>query len=66
MFNNYLSSIKGVAIFPIISLIVFFALSVGVTIWVLRMKSDYIKEMEELPLDTTTEIKNEETHNAQK
>lgn len=51
MFKNYLSSIEGVAIYPIISLSVFVVFFVLLGYLVIRADKKYIKHMEEMPLD---------------
>ena len=51
MIRNYLQSIEGVEIYPLISLVVFVLFFVIMFIWMLRIDKNYIKEMEELPLD---------------
>jgi len=51
MIRNYLQSIEGVEIYPLISLVVFILFFVIMFIWILRVDKNYIKEMEELPLD---------------
>lgn len=51
MIRNYLQSIEGVEIYPLISLVVFVLFFVIMFIWMLRVDKNYIKEMEELPLD---------------
>jgi hypothetical protein len=58
MFSNYLTSIKDVEIFPVISLIIFFAVFVFVLIKVIRMDKNYIKKMGNLPLENDDELKN--------
>ncbi len=50
MFSKYLSSIDGVAVFPIISLLIFFTVFVGFLVWTFRIKKSYLREMENLPL----------------
>ena len=50
MFEQHLSSIKDVQIFPVISLIIFMIFFVVMAVWVYRIKGDYLKEMEQLPL----------------
>ncbi len=52
MFTNYLKSIEYVTVYPIVSLICFMALFIGVVIWALRADDKYIRRMEHLPLDT--------------
>lgn len=52
MFDNYLGSIEGVSLFPVVSLVLFFAVFIAVLIWVLRLDKKYIKKMEVLPLES--------------
>jgi cbb3-type cytochrome oxidase subunit 3 len=46
-----METIAGVAIFPILSLLIFFAFFVGLAIWVLSYKKDKIEEMSNIPLN---------------
>ncbi len=62
MFNQYLSSIDRIAIYPVISLILFFVLFVMLIIWVIRLKKEYIEQMEQLPFSNDTEINYEESN----
>jgi preprotein translocase subunit YajC len=57
MIRNYLQSIEGVEIYPLISLVVFVLFFVIMFIWMFRIDKNYIKEMEELPLDLENNIK---------
>ncbi|MFH1196267.1 MAG: cbb3-type cytochrome c oxidase subunit 3 [bacterium] len=67
MISNYLSTIDGVSIFPVIALLLFFSLFVGLLIWTFRIDKSYLKEMQNLPLDIKDElIKNSEIKNGQK
>ena len=63
MASNYLSSIKGIEIFPIISLILFFTVFVIAAIWVIRLKKDYLQSMSELPLTDISGIDAKEKSN---
>ncbi len=64
MFSNYLSTIDGVSIFPIISLLLFFGIFVGIIIWVIKLNKNYISKMENLPLENELElIKTSESKN---
>ncbi len=58
MISEYFKSVNGESILPIISLIVFFALFIASTVWALRLKKGYINHMEQLPLDSNSENKN--------
>ena len=51
MFNHYLQSIEGVGIYPIFSLLVFFAFFIVLIIWMFRADKTHMKKMSELPLD---------------
>ncbi|KAF0140726.1 MAG: cbb3-type cytochrome c oxidase subunit 3 [Ignavibacteriales bacterium] len=58
MISEYFKSMQGDSIVPIISLVVFFALFIASTVWVIRLKKGYINHMENLPLDSNSENKN--------
>jgi cytochrome c oxidase cbb3-type subunit 4 len=49
--KGYMTSIDGVEIYPIISLLIFFTFFVGLFLWVFTAKKDYIKTVSNLPLD---------------
>ncbi|MCX7550149.1 CcoQ/FixQ family Cbb3-type cytochrome c oxidase assembly chaperone [Xanthomarina sp. F2636L] len=49
--KNYMDSIAGIEIFPIISLLIFFTFFVVLFWWVFTAKKDYIKEVSDMPLD---------------
>ncbi len=49
--KGYMESIEGVAIYPMISLIIFFAFFMVLGWWVFTASKSYIKEVSELPLD---------------
>jgi len=48
--KHNMETISGVEIYPIISLLIFFAFFIGLGIWVISYKKDKIKELSELPL----------------
>jgi len=54
MIRNLLQSIEGVEIYPLISLIVFLVFFVAILVWMLMIDKNYIKEMEQLPLDSNS------------
>ena len=54
-FINYLQSIAGVGIFPMISLIVFFIFFVVLVTWALKVNKEYISDMKNIPLDNNKE-----------
>lgn len=49
--KHNMETIAGVAIFPILSLVIFFAFFVGLGIWVFSYKIDKIKELSQIPLN---------------
>lgn len=58
MLSNNLSHIEGVSIFPVISLVIFFLVFVFVIYKVIKTDKNYIKEMEQIPLDDKEEFLN--------
>lgn len=50
--KNYMDSIDGVAIFPIISLLIFFIFFVLLFWWVATSKKEYLQKMSQLPLES--------------
>ncbi len=49
--KNYMDSIEGIEIYPIISLLIFFTFFVLLFWWVFTAKKDYITKVSNLPLD---------------
>jgi cbb3-type cytochrome oxidase subunit 3 len=49
--KNYMETIDGIEIFPIISLLIFFIFFVVLFWWVFTAKKDYINEVSNIPLD---------------
>jgi cytochrome c oxidase cbb3-type subunit IV len=56
MFSDNLGTIDGVSVFPIIGLILFFLIFIGVVIWAFKADKNYIKKMENIPLDNSNEV----------
>ncbi|MFY0591109.1 cytochrome C oxidase Cbb3 [Roseivirga sp.] len=50
MFKYYFEQVENVAIWPIISLAIFFVFFIGLSIYVYKMNRDHIKHMEKMPL----------------
>ncbi len=46
-----METIAGVAIYPILSLLIFFFFFVGLGVWAFSYKKDKIKELSEMPLN---------------
>lgn len=55
MFSKYLSSIDGVSLYAIIGLVLFVTMFIVVSIWVFTANKEYIKKMENMPLETDIE-----------
>ena len=49
--KGYMESIDGVAIYPIISLLIFFVFFVILFWWVFTASKEYINEVSELPIE---------------
>jgi hypothetical protein len=49
--KQYLETIEGIEIYPIISLSIFFTFFALLLWWVFTAKKDYIKEVKDLPFD---------------
>lgn len=50
-FINYLESITGVGIYPLVSLLVFVIFFLLVTLYVIKGRKTYFEELSNLPLD---------------
>lgn len=51
MIKEILNSIRGVEMFPIISMVIFIAIFALVIYWVIRRDKSYITKMKNLPLE---------------
>ena len=49
--KNYMDSMEGIEVYPIISLLIFFTFFVVLFWWVFTAKKDYIETVSNLPLD---------------
>jgi cytochrome c oxidase cbb3-type subunit IV len=54
--KHNMETINGVAIFPILSLLIFFTFFVGLGIWVFSYKKEKITEMSQIPLNDNQTI----------
>jgi len=55
MLSNYLSSIEGIAAYPLFSLFIFIPFFIAVTIWVIKLDKKYLNYMGTMPLDESSE-----------
>ena len=60
MIENNISSVYGIGIYPIISMLIFISFFVVLAIWVLKTDKKYLLTMRNLPLDTNSENSNKE------
>lgn len=51
MIRDVLQSIKGIEIYPIISLIIFVSFFIGLGIWIFRMDKDKVNKNKNLPFN---------------
>ncbi len=51
MFKHYFERMENVEFWPVVSLILFFIIFVGIVIWVFRADKDYINKMKNLPFE---------------
>lgn len=49
--KNYMESIIGIEIYPLLSLLIFFTFFVALFWWVFTAKKDYINKVSKIPLD---------------
>jgi cbb3-type cytochrome oxidase subunit 3 len=49
--KHNMETIAGVAIYPILSLLIFFLFFVGLALWVFSYKKDKIDELSQIPLN---------------
>jgi hypothetical protein len=49
--KNYMDSISGIEIYPIISMLIFFSFFMVLFWWVFTAKKDYIETVSNIPLD---------------
>ena len=61
-FINYLSSIAGVGIYPLISLLIFVVFFTAMGIWVFKVSKEHIREMEQIPLSGNEPEKNQHSN----
>jgi len=54
--KHNMETIAGVAIYPILSLLIFFFFFVGLAIWVFSYKKEHIDEMSQIPLNENSNV----------
>jgi cytochrome c oxidase cbb3-type subunit IV len=61
MYNNVLQSIENIAIWPVISFVIFFIFFLCLLLWVFTTDKKFIEKMSSLPMDDGAQ-KNEKTN----
>ncbi len=56
MFKHYFEGIQNIEVYPIISLLIFFAFFVGLFLWISGLSKGHISEMRNLPLEDDEEV----------
>ncbi|HEX8061085.1 MAG TPA: cbb3-type cytochrome c oxidase subunit 3 [Cyclobacteriaceae bacterium] len=51
MYNNVLQAIDNIAIWPVVSFVIFFIFFIVLVWWALSADKDFINEMKKLPLN---------------
>ncbi|WP_055442381.1 cytochrome c oxidase subunit IV [Lacinutrix himadriensis] len=57
--KNYMDSISGIEIYPIISLLIFFGFFVVLFLWVFTAKKEYIESVSNIPLELDNQNQSE-------
>ncbi len=55
MLSQYLSSIEGIAAYPLFSLLIFIPFFLAVTIWVIKLDKKFLNYMGTMPFDDSLE-----------
>ena len=58
-FINYLESIAGIAIYPMISLLIFFIFFSVLIVYLIKEDKQHIKELKNIPLDNQSQKNNQ-------
>lgn len=61
MYKNVLQNIDNIAIWPVISFVIFFVFFICLVWWVLKTDKKFINKMKSLPLDNTDPATKEST-----
>lgn len=54
--KHNMETIAGVAIYPILSLLIFFLFFVGLALWVFSYKKEKIEELSQIPLNDNSTL----------
>jgi cbb3-type cytochrome oxidase subunit 3 len=65
MYKNILQSIDNIAIWPVISFVIFFVFFIGLLLWVFTRDKEFIAKMKSMPIQESDE-KEPHTNNVKK
>ena len=65
MYKNILQSIDNIAIWPVISFVIFFVFFIGLLLWVFTRDKEFIAKMKSMPIKESDE-KGPHTNNVKK
>lgn len=51
MISEALSSIRNVAVYPVVTLLIFFTAFLGIVVWTVRLRKSEVVRMSRIPLD---------------
>ncbi|MFK5878409.1 MAG: CcoQ/FixQ family Cbb3-type cytochrome c oxidase assembly chaperone [Flavobacteriaceae bacterium] len=57
--KHYMTGIEGIAIYPIVSLLIFFIFFMVLFFWVITAKKEHIDHVSNLPFDSSTKNDNQ-------
>ena len=57
-FKNYMESITGIGIYPMVSLFIFFGFFTVLAIWAFKANKGYINSLKNMPIDNTNDNTN--------
>ncbi len=55
MFSKYLESIAGISVYPMFSLMVFFAFFTGLIIYLVKADNAHLDELSQIPLNNSND-----------
>jgi cytochrome c oxidase cbb3-type subunit 4 len=58
MYKNILQNIDNIAIWPVVSFVIFFTFFICLLWWVFSVDKTFINKMKDLPIDTASSNKN--------
>jgi hypothetical protein len=50
--KQYAETIVGIEVYPLVSMLIFALFFLAVTVYVIMLRKGYVKEMEQMPLET--------------